>query len=68
MPGAAMMDPIDARAVLAAATDSLRDIHSLRDFLVAVQVGSQTAITMLDGMERALLTILKTVNEDAPEA
>jgi hypothetical protein len=63
-----MMTPIDARAVLAAATDSVRDIHSLRDFLTAVQVGSQTAITMLDDIEAALLRILRTVNEDAPEA
>jgi hypothetical protein len=63
-----MMDPIDARAVLAATTDSLRDVHSLRDFLVAVQVGAQTAITMLDDLEAALIRILRVVNEDAPEA
>jgi hypothetical protein len=31
-------------------------------------VGSQTAITMLDDIEAALLRILRTVNEDAPEA
>ena len=53
-------------AVLAAAADSLREVHSIRDFLVAVQVGSQTAVGMLDEIEAALIKILRTVNEDAP--
>jgi hypothetical protein len=59
-----MADPIHARTILAAATDSLRDVHSIRDFLVAVATGSQVAITMLDEIEAALVRILRSVNED----
>jgi len=42
-----------------------RDVHSLRDFLVAVQTGAQVAITMLDDIEAALLRVLRSVNEDS---
>jgi hypothetical protein len=60
-----MIDPIQTRSILAAATDSLRDIHSLRDFISAVHVGSQTAIAMLDDVERSLMRILHTVDKDS---
>jgi hypothetical protein len=65
--GPAMMDPADARQILASATDSLRAVHSLRDFTIAVKTGSEVAATMLDDVEKALLRILQTVNEDAGE-
>jgi hypothetical protein len=61
-----MMNRIDARGILAAATDSMRDVHSLRDFVVAVEVGAKTTVTMLDDIEAALIKILRTVNEAAP--
>ena len=54
------------RGILAAATDSMRDVHSLRDFVVAVEVGAKTTVTMLDDIEAALIKILRTVNEAAP--
>jgi hypothetical protein len=57
---------IDTRDILDAATDSLKDIHSLRDFVIAVEVGAKTAIGMLDDVEAALMRILATVHEDAP--
>jgi hypothetical protein len=59
-----MMDPT-TRGILGAAADSLRDVHSLRDFLSAVHVGSQTAIGMLDDVERSLMRILRTVDRDS---
>ena len=43
----AMSTQLNRRSVLAAATDSLRDVHSLRDFLSAVHVGTQVANAML---------------------
>jgi hypothetical protein len=58
------MTPADTRAVLAAATDSLREVHSIRDFIIAVQTGAQVATGMLDDIEAGLLRILKAVNED----
>jgi hypothetical protein len=61
------MDPVDARQILASATDSLRDVHSIRDFTIAVKVGADVACAMLDDIEKALLRILRRVNEDAGE-
>jgi hypothetical protein len=52
------------QAMLRAARESLRDVTSIRDFLVAVQVGSQTAIDMLDTVENKILEVLQTLNED----
>jgi len=43
----------------------LRDVHSLRDFIIAVEVGAKTATAMLDDTERSLMRILRSVNEDA---
>jgi hypothetical protein len=63
-----MMDPHESRQILAAATDSLRDIHSIRDFIIAAGTGAKIATGMLDDIEKALLRILRTVNEDAGEA
>lgn len=60
-----MSNPRDTRAVLAAAAASLRDVNSIRDYLIAVRVGSQTAIDMLDEIEAALIKVLRVVNEDA---
>jgi hypothetical protein len=49
---------------LRAARDSLRNVVSIRDFLLAVQVGSETAVAMLDKTESRLLEVLETLNED----
>jgi hypothetical protein len=57
--------PRRAPDILAAATDSLRDIHSIRDFVAAVEVGSRVASGMLDDIEAKLIHILRKVNEDA---
>ena len=51
---------------LRAARDSLRNVVSIRDFLLAVQVGSETAVVMLDKIEGKLLEVLEAINEDAP--
>ena len=59
------MTPEHARGVLATTTDSLRDVHSLRDFIIAVEVGAKTATAMLDDIERSLMRILRSVNQDA---
>jgi len=58
-------DMTDKRLALSAIADSLRDIHSINDFLVAAKVGAETAIGMLDDVERKLLHALKAINEDA---
>jgi hypothetical protein len=42
----------DHEQALRAARDSLRNVVSIRDFLLAVQVGSETAVAMLDKTER----------------
>jgi hypothetical protein len=63
--GPIMMNPPDTRQILAAATASLRDVHSIRDYTIAVEVGSKVAISMLDDIEKALVKILRTVNADA---
>jgi hypothetical protein len=44
----------------------LRNVVSVRDFLLAVQVGSETAVGMLDKIEGKLLEVLEAINEDAP--
>jgi hypothetical protein len=49
---------------LRAARDSLRNVVSIRDFLLAVQVGSETAVAMLDKVENKILEVLETLNED----
>jgi hypothetical protein len=59
--GAVMTDHEQA---LRAARDSLRNVVSIRDFLLAVQVGSETAVAMLDKTESRLLEVLETLNED----
>jgi hypothetical protein len=56
----------DHEQALQAARDSLRNVVSIRDFLLAVQVGSETAVGMLDKVESKLLEVLQTLNEDAP--
>jgi hypothetical protein len=38
-----------------AARHSLRNVVSIRDFLLAVQVGSETAVAMLDKIESKIL-------------
>jgi len=43
-------------------TDSLGDVHSIRDFIMAVQTGSQVATGMLDDIESTLMR--RTVDED----
>jgi hypothetical protein len=51
---------------LRAARDSLRNVVSIRDFLLAVQVGSETAVAILDKVESKILAVLEVINEDAP--
>jgi hypothetical protein len=55
----------DREKVLGAVTESLRTVTSVRDFLVAVQVGSKVADEMLDAAERDLLDALVGLNKDA---
>jgi hypothetical protein len=59
--GATMTDHEQA---LRAARHSLRNVVSIRDFLLAVQVGSETAVAMLDKVESKILEVLETLNED----
>jgi hypothetical protein len=40
------------------------NVVSIRDFLLAVQVGGKTAVAMLDKTESRLLEVLETLNED----
>ena len=54
----------DRERMLNATTDSLRTVVSIRDFLTAVQVGAETAVGMLDGVEGKLLEAIKAINED----
>jgi hypothetical protein len=54
----------DHEQALRAARDSLRNVVSIRDFLLAVQVGSETAVAMLDKVESKILEVLETLNED----
>jgi hypothetical protein len=49
---------------LQAVTDSLRNVVSIRDFLIAVQVGAETAVGMLDQIENKLIEALEQLNED----
>ena len=44
----------------------LRNVVSIRDFLLAVQVGSETAVAILDKVESKILAVLEVINEDAP--
>jgi hypothetical protein len=46
-----VMQTINARVTLDAVAGSLRDVHSLMDFLAAVRVGAETASGMLSDME-----------------
>jgi hypothetical protein len=55
----------DHEEALKAAGDSLHSVVSIRDFLTAVQVGSQTAVDMLDKVENKILEVLEALNEDA---
>jgi hypothetical protein len=54
----------DHEEALRAARDSLRNVVSIRDFLLAVRVGSEVAIGMLDAVENKILEVLETLNED----
>ncbi|OLB78051.1 MAG: hypothetical protein AUI16_04410 [Alphaproteobacteria bacterium 13_2_20CM_2_64_7] len=58
----------DHEQALQAARDSLRNIVSIRDFLLAVEVGSQTAVAMLDKTESKLLEVLEAINENYGDA
>jgi hypothetical protein len=58
----------DHEQALRAARDSLRNVVSIRDFLLAVQVGSETAVSMLDKVESKILEVLETLNEDFGDA
>jgi hypothetical protein len=54
----------DREKILQAATDSLRSVVSIRDFLTACQVGCEVAVGMLDEVERKLLEAVRAINED----
>jgi hypothetical protein len=54
----------DPEKVIRAASDSLHNVVSIRDFMVAVQVGAETAVTMLDEIERKLLESIRALDED----
>jgi hypothetical protein len=54
----------DHEEALKAARDSLRDVISIRDFLLAVRAGSEIAVGMLDTCETKLIDVLTTLNED----
>ena len=45
----------DHEQALRAARHSLRNVVSIRDFLLVVQVGSETAVAMLDKVESKIL-------------
>ncbi len=49
--------------LLEATADSLRNVVSIRDFLVAVQVGAETAVGMLDKIETKLIEAMAAINE-----
>jgi hypothetical protein len=53
----------DHEQALRAARDSLRNVVSIRDFLLAVQVGSETAVAMLDKTESRLLEVLELAGD-----
>jgi uncharacterized protein (DUF1778 family) len=61
---ATVMSDLDKRQILAAAA-SLRNVTSIRDFIVAVQSGAQVALDMLDQMENSLVEVLEKI-EDGP--
>jgi hypothetical protein len=50
--------------ILAAITESLRTITSVRDFIAAVEIGSKVAGEMVDEIERDLLDALTDLNKD----
>jgi hypothetical protein len=50
--------------LLEATADSLRNVVSIRDFLIAVHTGAEIAIGMLDEIEGKILEAVKTINED----
>jgi hypothetical protein len=50
--------------LLAAVTESLRTITSVRDFVTAVEVDAKVAGEMLDEIERDLLDAITDLNKD----
>jgi hypothetical protein len=54
----------DHEQALKAARDSLHNVVSIRDFLLAVQVGAETAVGMLDKVESRLLEAMEAINKD----
>jgi hypothetical protein len=57
----------DREKLLEATTTSLHNIVSIRDFLLAVQVGAETAVGMLDKVENRLIEAMQAINEDFRE-
>jgi len=49
--------------LLEATADSLRNVVSIRDFLIAVQVDTETAVGMLDKIEHKLIEAMAAINE-----
>ncbi len=54
----------DREKLLEATGDSLRNVVSIRDFLVAIHVGAETAVGMLDKIESKLLEAMEVINEN----
>jgi hypothetical protein len=53
----------DHEKMLSAATDSLRSVISIRDYLIAAKTGAEIAIGMLDRVENQLVGVLEQLNE-----
>jgi hypothetical protein len=49
---------------LNACRDSLHEVASIRDFVLAIKVGSTVAVDMLDKIENKLVEVLASLNED----
>jgi hypothetical protein len=54
----------EREVTLQAFATSLRDVHSLRDFVAALLVGAEVTLEMLDGIEAHLLAIARVVDTD----
>jgi hypothetical protein len=61
-----MNDMTDKRVVLQLATQALRDVNSLADFVVALRTGAAIAERMLRETETRLLDVMDRIG-DAPQ-
>lgn len=54
----------DREKLLDVTADSLRNVTSIRDFLIAVETGAKIAIGMLDKTEDRLIQALEQIDQD----